>query len=338
MSFIWPPVLLGLLLIPAGILAYRFLDRRRSRRLAVFGTTGRASVPTGAVARFRSRVPAVLMIGGLIVMMLALARPQAVVGLPREEGTVVLAFDVSASMGATDLSPTRMAAAKVAAKDFVSNQPSTVSIGVVAFSDSGVSIQNPTNDQGQVDAAIDRLAPQKGTSLGQGILTSLKVIAVADAGPWVDYYTNATPAPGPTATPTPVPSGFHAPAAIVLLTDGENNESPDPVAAAQVAANQGVRIYTVGLGSPAGTTLQLNGFQVHTQLNQAVLQQISDLTGGNYYGATNAAQLRSVYDNLDTQLATPAELTELTGIFAGVSVLMLLAGAVSSLTWLGRMP
>jgi Ca-activated chloride channel family protein len=208
----------------------------------------------------------------------------------------------------------------------------------VAFSDSGVSVQTPTADQATVLAAIDRLTPQRGTSLGQGILDSLKVIAVAEAGPWVDYYTNASPAPSTAPTPTPVPSGYHAPAAIVLLTDGENNENPDPIAVAQAAANAGVRIYTVGVGTTAGTTVNLNGFQVHTQMNQPALQQIADLTGGNFYGAANADQLKSVYDNLDTRLVTPAELTELTGIFAGASVLLLLAGVATSLAWLGRMP
>jgi Ca-activated chloride channel homolog len=335
MSFIWPPMLLALALIPIGVWLYRFIDRRRRRVLAVYGGGGERAAER-RLDVLRGRVAAVLLLGGLVVMVVAMARPQAVIGLPREQGTVILAFDVSGSMAATDLKPTRIEAAKAAAKEFVANQPSSVAIGVVAFSDSGVAVQTPTSDQASVLAAIDRLAPQKGTSVAQGILASLNAIAVAEAGPNVDYYTRQTPPPTP--TPTPVPAGTHAPAVIVLLTDGENNESPDPLAAAQVAADQGVRIYAVGIGSPGGTTLDLNGFQVHTQLDAATLQQISQMTGGTYYSASDAQQLKSIYGNLDTQLVIHSELTELTAIFAGVSVLMLLAGALTSLAWLGRLP
>jgi Ca-activated chloride channel family protein len=337
MSFIWPPMLLSVGLVPLGVGLYLILDRRRRRRLATYGGPGLAQGITRRPSGLRSRVPAALLLCGLVVMTVALARPQAVVSLPREEGTVILAFDVSASMAATDLAPTRMAAAKAAAKDFVARQPSSVTIGVVAFSDSGVSVQAPTNDQSTVIAAIDRLAPQRGTSVAQGILASLKVIAIAEAGPWAhDYYSNQSPTPAP--SPTPVPAGTHAPAVIVLLSDGENNESPDPLAAAQTAADQGVRIYTVGIGSAAGTTVSLNGFQVHTQLDEATLQGVSQITGGTYYAAADAQQLRSIYDNLDTQLVIQPQLTEITSLFAGMSLLMLMAGAVTSLLWLGRLP
>ncbi len=337
MSFIWPPMLLALVLIPIGLWLYRVIDGRRRLRLATYGGARSEPVDPGRpLARLRRRVPAVLFLAGLVVMTVGLARPQAVVTLPRTEGMVILAFDVSASMSATDMAPTRMEAAKVAARDFVAKEPSSVSIGVVAFSDSGVSVQTPTTDQASVLAAIDRLAPQKGTSVAQGILASLNVIAVAEAGPWVDYYTLATPAPTP--TPTPVPPGTHAPAVIVLLTDGENNESPDPAAAAQTAADRGVRIHTVGIGSAAGTNVNLNGFLVHTQLDEATLQQVSQITGGTYYGATDAQQLFAIYDNLDTQLILQPQLTELTAIFAGVGGLMLAAAAVTSLLWLGRLP
>jgi Ca-activated chloride channel family protein len=339
MSFIWSPMLATLILIPVGLLLYRYLDVRRRRRLAAYGGSGLASGVTRRPGGVRGRVPAVLLVLGLVVMSMAMARPQAVVSLPRQEGTVILAFDVSASMGATDLQPTRIDAAKAAAKDFVARQPHSITIGVVAFSDSGVSVQQPTNDQATVIAAIDRLTPERGTSVAEGILASLKVIAIAEAGPYAnDYYTNASPAPTATPTPTPVPAGTHAPAAIVLLSDGENNESPDPMAAAQAAANQGVRIYTVGLGSAAGTTVTVNGFQLHTQLDAATLQGISQVTDGTYYGATDAQQLLSIYDNLDTGLVLQPQLTEITSLFAGASLLLLIAGALTSLLWLGRLP
>jgi Ca-activated chloride channel family protein len=339
MSFIWPFMLASLALIPIGLLLYRFMDIRRRRRLAAYGGLRLGAGTAGRPGRVRSRIPAALLLLGLTVMLFALSRPQAVVSLPREEGTVILAFDVSASMAANDLAPSRIEAAKVAAKDFVARQPVTVSIGVVAFSDSGVSVQAPTNDQATVVSAIDRLTPQRGTSLGQGIDASLKAIATELAGPYSNnYYSNRSPGTSPTPAPTPVPSGTHAPAVIVLLSDGENNESPDPMVAAQAAADQGVRIYTVGIGSTAGADVTLNGFQVHTQLDEATLQAIAQTTGGTYYGATDAAQLRSIYDSLDTQVVLQPQLTEITSILAGVSVLMLLAGALTSLIWLGRLP
>jgi Ca-activated chloride channel homolog len=339
MSFIWPPMLASLLLIPIGLLLYRYIDIRRRGRLATYGGLSVAHATTNRAGRIRSRIPVALLLLGLAVMLFSLSRPQAVVSLPRQEGTVILAFDVSASMAATDLAPSRIEAAKVAAKDFVARQPVGISIGVVAFSDSGVSVQTPTNDRATIVSAIDRLTPQRGTSVAAGIDASLKAIAVAEAGPYSNnYYSNRSPDPSPTATPTPMPSGVHAPAVIVLLSDGENNENPDPATAAKAAADQGVRIYTVGIGSAAGADVSLNGFQVHTQLDEATLQSIADTTGGHYYNATDAAQLLSIYDTIDTAVVLQPQLTEITSILAGVSVLMLLAGGVTSLIWLGRLP
>jgi len=249
---------------------------------------------------------------------------------------VILAFDVSGSMAADDLKPTRMEAAKAATQDFVERQPPGVVIGVVAFSDAGLSVQAPTNDQATVLAAIKRLTPERGTSLGQGIRAALSTIATAENGPVTNYYSNRSPAP--TATPAPVPPGSHTSAVIVLLTDGENTQPPDPGAAAQAAADQGVRIYTVGIGSAAGTTLDVDGFKVHTQLDAATLQHISDVTGGTYYAAADEQDLHKVYDELDTRLVVKPQMIEVTSLFAGASVLLLVVGGVFSLLWLGRLP
>ena len=335
MSFIWPPMLVAVALVPLGILLYRALEGRRRRAMARGGLgvgQGMARRPGGV----RARIPAVLFIAGLTVLMVALARPTAAVDLPREEGTVILAFDVSGSMAADDLKPTRMEAAKAATQDFVERQPPGVVIGVVAFSDAGLSVQAPTNDQATVLAAIKRLTPERGTSLGQGIRAALSTIATAENGPVTNYYSNRSPAP--TATPAPVPPGSHTSAVIVLLTDGENTQPPDPGAAAQAAADQGVRIYTVGIGSAAGTTLDVDGFKVHTQLDAATLQHISDVTGGTYYAAADEQDLHKVYDELDTRLVVKPQMIEVTSLFAGASVLLLVVGGVFSLLWLGRLP
>jgi Ca-activated chloride channel family protein len=334
-SFIWPQMLVAVALVPLGILLYRALEGRR-RRALVGGGLGLGAGTVRRPLGVRARIPAVLFVAGLLVLTVGLARPQASVDLPREEGTVILAFDVSGSMAADDLKPTRMEAAKAATQDFVQRQPAGVIVGVVAFSDAGLSVQAPTSDQATVLAAIKRLAPQRGTSLGQGIRASLDTIAIAENGPTTDYYTNRSPAPS--ATPAPVAPGSHTSAVIVLLTDGENTAPPDPLAAAQAAADQGVRIYTVGIGSAAGTTLDINGFKVHTQLDATTLQRISDITGGAYYAAEDEQGLARVYDDLDTRLVVKPQMIEVTALFAGASIVLLVVGGVCSLAWLGRLP
>ena len=338
MSFIWPPMLLLVLAIPLGVAMYRVRERRRRRRVAAFGTFPVAVRHdlTTRPGRLRHRIPALLMLVGLTIVVVAMARPQSVVSIPSLEGTVILSFDVSGSMAADDLQPTRMEAAKAAALEFVERQPATVRIGVVAFSDSGFSIQVPTNDQALVTAAINRLAPERGTSIGRGILTSLTTIAAADADPAAGFYTNRSPDPSP-ELPS-VPKGTFTSAAVILLSDGENNQSPDPVEAAQAAADQGVRIYTVGIGSTAGTTLQVEGFKVHSQLDEATLQQISDITGGTYYAAADTQELHAVYDTIDTHLVVRPTAMEVTSLFAGAGVMVLLVGGIASLLWLGRLP
>ena len=328
-------MLLLLLLIPLFVLWYLRMQQRRRQMVAHFGNSGFAQ---GALARglgMRRHIPPLFFLLALAILIVALARPKTVVSLPRIEGTVILAFDVSGSMAADDMAPTRMDAAKVAVEDFVQRQPPTVQIGVVAFSDSGLSVQAPTDDQGAVLGAIQRLTPQRGTSLANGILASLNLIAVSGQED-TSYYSNLTPTPAP--SPTPVPQGTYTSAVIILLTDGENNENPDPLQAAQAAADRGVRVYTVGIGSPQGTNLQINGFTVHTQLDEATLQQISQITGGTYYNAETEEDLLAVYDNLSPQLVIKPQELEVTPLFAGVGILILLIGGALSLSWFGRLP
>jgi Ca-activated chloride channel family protein len=326
-------MLLLALALPLGAVGYLALERRRQRRIAAYGNLPGAVAGGGAARpdRLRRRIVGAFILVGLAMLVVAMARPQSVVSIPRTQGTVILSFDVSGSMAATDLEPTRMEAAKV-----VEKQPTSVLIGVVAFSDGAFSVQVPTNDQALVIAAIDRLSPERGTSLGRGILTSLTTIAAAEADPAEGYYSNRSPEPTP--EPTPVPDGVHAPAAIVLLTDGENNQAPDPVEAAQVAADRGVRIFTVGIGSVEGTTLEVEGFKVHSRLDEPVLRQVSEMTDGAYFAAADPDELSAIYDRIDTKLVTKPEPMEVTSLFAGVGLLVLLVGGVASLAWLGRLP
>jgi Ca-activated chloride channel homolog len=333
MTFIWPLMLLSLLLIPIFIALYLRLQQRRQKIVENIGSLGFAQDASGGRIGSRRHIPPLLFLAGLTVMLTALARPQAVVSLPSVESTVILSFDVSGSMAATDMQPTRMEAAKAAARDFVSRQPSNVQIGVVAFSDGGIAVQPPTKDQETILTAIDRLAPQRGTSLGSGILASLNAIALS-RGDLPQTRNNLTPVP----TPTPVPYGTYIPAAIVLITDGENTTNPDPIAAAQTAAEQGVRVYTIGVGSAAGTTLTVNDFTVFTQLNEPMLQQIAALTDGMYFNAQTEEDLRAIYNNLDVQVVIKPEKTEITSIFTGVSILFMLIGGAFSLLWFSRLP
>jgi Ca-activated chloride channel family protein len=328
-------MLILLLLIPAFFTGYVRLQQRRRRLLAQYSSVG--LVQTSASRRpvgMRRHLPPGFFLLALTILVLALARPQTEVSLPRLDGRVLLVFDVSGSMAADDIKPTRLEAAKAAAKAFVERQPESVQVGVISFSDSGFATLPPTNDQAAVVAAINRLTPQKGTSLARGIEAGLNVIQAATN----PLKTLADPPSGPTPTPTPVPKGTYISSVIVLLTDGENTQAPDPMAFAQQAADRGVRIYTVGVGSAEGSTLHLDGFTVRSRLDEATLQQISDLTGGTYYNAQSADDLHNVYDNLNPQLHLEPQKIEVTALFAGAGILVLLVGSTLSLLWFGRIP
>jgi Ca-activated chloride channel family protein len=269
-------------------------------------------------------------------LIIAVARPQTVVSLPRIQGNVILAFDVSGSMSADDMKPTRMEAAKAAARNFVERQPAGVQIGIVAFSESGFSVLAPTHEAEEILAAIERLTPERGTSVANGIFTSLNTIVAANTDPVSGLYTNQTPTPE--GTPAPVPPGSNTSDVIILLTDGENTTSPDPIEAAQTAADQGVRIYPIGIGSTAGVTIKVNGFTVHTQLDEALLQQIARMTNGAYYNAETEQELWNIYNNLNPQLIIKPEEMEVTALFVGAGIIVLLIGGALSLLWLGRLP
>ena len=341
MTFQWPVMLWLLLIVPGLVVAYVRLLARRRALLARHGSLGLIAGASTGVPAWRRHLPPALFLGALAILLTSLARPQAKVSLPRMEGTLILAFDVSASMAAEDMDPTRMEAARAAARTFVENQPSTVRIGVVAFSNSGLEVQVPTDDQGAILSAIDRLEPQRGTSLGQGILAAVTALAADTDDDGLGLGAGeAAPGTGGegVAPPETVTVANPGSTAIILFSDGENNEAPDPLEAALAAREQGVRVYTVGLGSAEGITLELDGFSVHTQLDEASLQQIADVSGGRYYRAINQDALANVYDAVAAQLVVRAQEMEVTSLFAGAGILLLLLGGALSLLWFGRVP
>jgi Ca-activated chloride channel family protein len=338
MSFIWPILLLMLVCVPLLVLLYLTLQGRRRRFAARYGSLGLVHDALGAGIGLRRHIPALIFLGGITILLFSLARPQATVNVPRLEGTVMLTFDVSGSMVATDLQPTRMEAAKAAALQFVEKQPPSVSIGVVVFSDGGISVQPPTDNREETFATIDRLVPRRSTAIGNGILVALNAIAV-DAGdpPILNTSVNTTNSSEP-VEPVEAPQGWYPSAVIVLLTDGENTTPPDPVMAADLAVDLGVRVYTVGIGTAAGTVIEAEGFSVHTMLNEPVLQYIAETTGGAYYNAGNEQELQRIYDDLEPRLSIKPEEIELTSIFAGLGMIVFLIGGLLSLLWFGHVP
>ena len=336
MSFAWPTLLLMLLCVPLLVLLYLRIQQRRQKFAAQYGSLGVTRNTAGSGPGIRRHIPAMIFLTGITLLLISMARPQATVSVPRIEGTVILTFDVSGSMSADDLEPTRMEAAKIAALDFVDKQTSSVLIGIVAFSDGGISVQAPTENREETIATIERLVPRRGTSIGNGILVSLNTIVVAAGDPPILTTTSMSDGQAPTAIPSP--QGWYPSSVIVLLTDGENNQSPDPIAATDLAADLGVRIYTVGIGSAAGATITVEGFTVHSQLNEPMLQYIADTTGGEYYNAGSAEDLRGIYNDLEPRLSIRREEMEITSILAGISFLVILIGGAVSLLWFGHIP
>ncbi|MFF5227773.1 VWA domain-containing protein [Dactylosporangium sp. NPDC000521] len=318
MSFQNPLLLVvGAVVAVAAFAAYWWLQRRRALALRTAG------LATAKKDGLRRHLPPVLFLVALTLLLLSVARPQADLPVARAAGTVILAFDVSNSMGADDVAPTRLAAAQAAAIEFADAQPDSVSIGVVAFDEGALTTQQPSEDRAATTAAIKRLRVNGGTSLGQAILASLTVIAGKPA---------ALPEEG-----RPAPDlGYWGNATIVLLSDGENTGGPDAVAAAQLAATAGVHIETVGVGTVGGTTVEVDGFQVATSLDEELLTEVAKTTTGNYHRAENADALHDVYESLDLRLTVQTKPVELTGAAAALAVLLLTIGGVLMTTWFGR--
>ncbi len=324
------PWALGLLVvIPAMVAAYVSSRRRRTRRAAVLAKQGLVAAASSSRMRVRRHVPFALFTLALTVLVVGVARPMTSIKTPEREGTVILAIDVSNSMRADDVKPTRLDAAKLVAKAFVARQPPAVKIGVVAFGDGAVAVQSPTNVHEDVVKAIDRLTPQGGTSVGQALVASLSAIA----GKPVTIDAQALASDSAT-----VDIGYFGSATVVVLSDGEETSPPDPVAVADVASVAGVRVYTIGLGTEAGTVVQIDGFSVATALNRDLLEEVASKTDGSYFDGNSAdkAGLAEISKSIDLRFRVVSKHTEVSGLFSAAGAVLLMAGAILSVLWFGR--
>ncbi len=327
MTFISPVNLLGLLLIPLVVASYASSKRRRRRRLAALATQGLVtSDPTQQ--RLRQHLPFALVVVALVLLVLACARPVSTIKAPQHTATVVIALDVSNSMAATDARPSRIGAAKAVASDFVRQQPPGVHIGVVGFGQGGVITQPPTSVHAEVLRAIDHLSLGGSTSIAAGILTSLD--AIAGKTLHVNLANLANDDSGE------IDLGYYGGATIVLISDGEETSGTNPVTMARLASTAGVRIETIGVGTAAGTTVQIDGFSVATALDAQTLENVARVTNGSYHQVGEGLPANAVSQTIRLHFAFVNERTEITALFAAAAGLLLAVSAAFSLLWFGR--
>src|ERR1700741_2424662 len=339
MSFQWPEMLWLYLALPLLIAMYFYALSRKKKLALRYASLTLVKEAMGAGQKWRRHVPPILFLLALAVMIAAIARPQAVVTLPSQHETVILAMDVSGSMRATDVEPNRLVAAQNAAKAFIADQPENVRIGVVAFAGTATVAQAPTRNREDVVAAIDRFPLQRATAIGSAIIVSLATIfpeAGIDVGAMM--YGNERSRDKAARPPPvkPVPPGSYASAVIILLTDGQRTTGPDSIQAAKMAAERGVRIYTVGVGTPEGKIIGFEGWSMRVRLDEETLKSVADITRGEYFYAGNAVDLKKVYQALNAKLVLERKKTEVTALFAGLAALFAVVSAALSLAWFHR--
>ena len=346
MVFLWPSLLWLLLILPLLVLLYLWLLRRRKVQALAYPGLALVRQALGSRAQWRRHLPPLLFLLGLAALLLAAARPLAVLKLPSEQQTIILAMDVSGSMRATDVEPDRLTAAQNAAKAFIKELPRHVRVGVVAFAGTAQLAQLPTQSHDDLLKAIDSFQLQRGTATGNGIMVALATL-FPDAGidiaalggrqamralP-IDEITRPEPA---RKAFTPVAPGSYRSAAIIMLTDGQRTTGVDPMEAAQWAADRGVRVYTVGVGTVQGEVIGFEGWSMRVRLDEDTLKAVALRTNAEYFHAATAQDLRKVYETLSSRLTVETKETEVSALLAlAGAALVLLAGALS-VWWLGR--
>jgi Ca-activated chloride channel homolog len=344
MTFLWPNMLWALLLVPALIGFYLWLLRRKKKFAVPYANLRIAKAAMTGASAWRRHVPPALLLTAIAAMLLALARPAAVISLPSQGETVMLAMDVSGSMRAKDVEPTRIAAAQVAARAFIAEQPRTTKIGLVTFAGTAALVQSPTLIREDLLKAIDDFQLQRGTAVGSGLLVSLKTIfpdvdfdlRLSDprnvSGKSMPFDTGA-PKKEP---PAPVEPGSFSSAVIILLTDGQTTTGPDPLIAARMTADRGVRVFTVGVGTPKGEIIGSEGWSMRVRLDEEALKNIANITRGEYFLASTATDLKKIYQTMGSRLTFEKKETEVSGLFAGFAALLVILAAALSMWWFNR--
>jgi Ca-activated chloride channel family protein len=348
MTFLSPHVLWLLLALPALAALYVLLQRRRTRAALRFPDMATVRAAIGPGQRWRRHVPPALLLLALCAGIVAAARPTAVVTLPSEQRKIILAIDVSLSMRASDIEPSRLEAAQAAAREFVKEQPSDVLIGLVTFAGTALLVQPPTHDKDDLVAAIDRFELQRNTAIGSGIIVALATL-FPDEGIDVENYVlgvatrergrsldKAAKEP-PKAPPKVVPAGSYPNGAIILLTDGRRTMGPDPLDAAQLAADHGVKVYTVGFGSPEGAMANIDGMSIYMRFDEETLKGIADITKAQYFYAGSATDLRKVYETLNAKFVLERKQTEVSALAVAAAAALLALAAALSLLWSSRL-
>ncbi len=348
MTFLWPHLLWLLLAVPILVAIYLLMLRRKKKAAVRYASLAMVKDAMGVGAGFRRHVPPLLFLASLTVMIAAIARPAAVVTLPSQRSTVILAMDVSGSMRAEDVEPNRMVASQAAAKAFIAEQPADTRIGIVAFAASALLVQAPTNNREELNQAIDRFQTQRGTAIGSGLLVSLQTLFPGEnfevqtpdfrrGGRGGGSRGQSLDEPAKALTEKKVvPPGSFQSAVVILLTDGQTTTGPDPMEAAHIAADHGVRVYTVGVGSTEGTNLGYEGRSMRVQLDEETLQTIADLTRGQYFRAGNASDLKKIYEAMNAQLILEKTKTEITAGFSAVAAALALISVALSMLWFNR--
>jgi Ca-activated chloride channel family protein len=345
-KFLWADFLWLLAALPLLVALYVWLLRRRKRAAARYANLSMIKEALGAGPGLRRHVPPLLFLLALALMIAAIARPAAVVTVPSRQQTIILAMDVSGSMRAKDVQPNRLVASQEAAKAFVADLPRDIRVGVVSFAGTAAVVQQPTQSREDVIAAIDRFQLQRGTAIGSGIIVSLATLfpdAGIDVSELIYGRGNA-----PRAVPLdqrakdamkafkPVPPGSYGSGAIILLTDGQRTAGPDSLEAAKMAADRGVRVFTVGVGTPNGEVIGFEGWSFRARLDEETLKGIANVTRGEYFFAGNAADLRKIYTGLNSRLVFEKKEMEITAFFAAAGALLALLAAMLSLVWFNR--
>lgn len=344
MEFLWSPVFYLFALIPVSILAYILILRRRKPFAVRYSSLSLIRDAKPKRSQWKHHIPFALFLIAISSLIMAMARPVSVVTLPASNATIILSIDVSRSMCSTDIFPNRLESAKAAALEFVKSQNADTQIGVVVFAGFAVIVQPPTTDRALLETTISTITTARRTAIGEGILMSLEAISEFD---------DSVVSPYSGIEVAPVPQGEYVPAIVVLLTDGVSTTGLDPLEAAQMATDRGVRVYTIGFGttnndSPMNCNPYASysdpidpffggggggGGQFRREIDEATLKQVADMTGGEYYLAESSEQLQDVFDSLPTQLFTVTETTEVGVFFIIIAALFVFFAILLSLFW-----